>query len=141
ARLLVQTVRAIAAGKIAPIPQERLISGDALKHAPKIFKEDGKINWNRPVDEVHNLIRGLSPYPTAYTELDGQTLKIFKAVKEKKAVRHPVGTYHTDGTTFLKFSCLDGYIDVRDLQLAGKKRMDIQAFLRGYRPHSVTIFT
>ncbi len=141
AALLVRTVKAIAAGKITPIPQERLASGDVLKHAPKIFKEDGKIDWHRPVDDVYNLIRGLSPYPTAYTELDGQLLKIFKATKEKMPINHPVGTYYTDGTTFLKFTCPDGYINVRDVQLAGKKRMDIQSFLRGYRPRSVTIFT
>jgi len=142
AGLLVQTVKALAAGKVTPIPQERLtVSGDMLKHAPKIVKEDGKIDWHRPVDEVYNLIRGLSPYPTAFTELDGQALKIFKAIKEKRPINHPVGTYDTDGTTFLKFACPDGYIDVQELQLAGKKRMDIQAFLRGYRPRSVTIFT
>src|SRR5690606_34693080 len=141
AGLLVKTVKALAAGKITPIPQDHLIADDELKHAPKIFKEDGKIDWHRPVDEVHNLIRGLSPYPTAYTELDGHPLKIFKSAKERTSVSHPVGTYYTDGTTFLKFACPDGYIDVREVQLAGKKRMDIEAFLRGYRPRSVTIFT
>lgn len=137
--LLVRTVKAIAAGKITPIPQDRLAADETLKHAPKLSKEDGRIDWQRSVDEVYNLIRGLSPYPTAYTELDGQTLKIFKASKEKTAVNLPVGTYHTDGTSFLKFTCPDGYIAIHELQLAGKKRMDIQAFLRGYRPNSVTI--
>ncbi|RQP16920.1 methionyl-tRNA formyltransferase [Parapedobacter defluvii] len=141
AGLLVRTVKALAAGKTNPTPQGRLAPGDVLKHAPKIFKEDGKIDWNRPVDDVYNLIRGLSPYPTAYTELDGQVLKIFRATKEKTAVNHPVGTYFTDGTSFLKFACPDGYITIQELQLAGKKRMDIQAFLRGYRSDSVTIFS
>jgi len=68
-------------------------------------------------------------------------LKIFKATKEKTAVNHSVGTYFTDGTSFLKFACPDGYISIQELQLAGKKRMDIQAFLRGYRSDSVTIFS
>jgi len=142
AGLLVRTVKALAAGKAAPVPQERLAPADTvLKHAPKIFKEDGDINWHRSVDEVYNLIRGLSPYPAAYTELDGQLLKIFKASKEKVPVIHPVGSYYTDGTSFLKFTCADGYINVQEVQLAGKKRMDVQAFLRGYRPRSVTFFS
>lgn len=141
AELLVRTVKALAAAKTTPIPQERLAVDTILKHAPKIFKEDGNIDWHRPVDEVYNLIRGLSPYPTAYTELDGQMLKIFKARKEKVPVNHPVGSYYTDGVSFLKFTCPDGYIDIQEVQLAGKKRMDTQAFLRGYRPRSVTIFS
>ena len=141
AGLLVRTVKALDAGEISPIPQVHISTGETLKHAPKIFKEDGKINWHRTADEIHNLIRGLSPYPTAYTELDGQTLKIFKSRKEKLPIGHTVGSYVTDGSTFLKFTCQDGYIDVLELQLAGKKKMDVQAFLRGYRPRSVTIFT
>ena len=141
AQLLVRTVQALRAGSISPIAQEHLMTGNELKHAPKLFKEDGKIDWHRSVDDVHNLIRGLSPYPTAYTDLDGLSLKIFKSVKEKTRPQYPVGTYHSDGSTFLKFACPDGYIDLREVQLAGKKRMDIQSFLRGYRPRSVTIFT
>lgn len=142
AALLVRTVKALAEGTLSPVPQEQLLkTTDVLKHAPKLFKEDGKINWRHSVDEVYNLIRGLSPYPTAHTELDGQLLKIFKAIKEKTTPQHPAGTYDSDGTTYLKFACLDGYIDLCEVQLAGKKRMDIRAFLRGYRPRSVTIFT
>lgn len=138
AQLLVKTVKAIAAGKISPVPQEQLEAGVMLKHAPKIFKEDCLIDWRRPVDHVYDLIRGLNPYPTAYTVLDGKTLKIFSATKEKTRVSYAPGTPFTDGRTFLKFACPDGYIAVRELQLEGKKRMDTKSFLRGYRPSSVT---
>jgi len=141
ASLLVKTVRAIADGKVEPVPQGRLAEGMTLKHAPKIFKEDCRIDWHKPVDEVFNLIRGLSPYPTAYTELDGHTLKIFKASKVKNLPGQPAGSYITDGISFLKFACPDGYIELQEVQLAGRKRLNILEFLRGYRPNSVTIFS
>ncbi|MFB2120021.1 methionyl-tRNA formyltransferase [Parapedobacter sp. 2B3] len=139
AQLLVKTVHAIANGTAEPVPQQNLATAGALKHAPKIFKEDCLIEWHEPVASVHNLIRGLSPYPGAHTELDGHTLKIFKAAPEKAAVAHPPGTYLTDGVSLLKVACIDGYIHIEELQLAGKKRMDTADFLRGYRPSSVTI--
>ncbi|SEL14719.1 methionyl-tRNA formyltransferase [Parapedobacter koreensis] len=139
ANLLVKTVKAIASGKVHPISQDTIPVNAELRHAPKIFKEDGAIDWSRPVDDVYNLIRGLSPYPTAYTSLDGKVLKIFKAMKENIPTTHTPGTYLTDGVSFLKFACPDGYIAIQELQIAGKKRMDIVAFLRGYRPSSVTI--
>src|SRR5690606_19912638 len=79
AALLVDTVNAIANGTAKPVPQAQLSAGTDLQHAPKIFKEDGRIDWQRPVDDVYNLIRGLSPYPGAYATLDDQAIKIFKA--------------------------------------------------------------
>lgn len=133
AALLVRTVQAIAQGSAIPVPQDQLMDGSPLKQAPKIFKEDGLIDWNKPVDEVYNLIRGLSPYPTAYTWLDGNVLKIFETRRENVSENHMPGAYLTDGKSFLKFACLDGYINVLELQLAGKKRMSIDEFLRGYR--------
>ncbi|GGG97490.1 methionyl-tRNA formyltransferase [Parapedobacter pyrenivorans] len=133
ADLLVKTVRAIAQGKIEPIPQDRAAAGTELKHAPKIFKEDCLITWNKPIAVVYNLIRGLSPYPTAYTLLDGKTLKLFKAEKDEMPTQHEPGTPYTDGKSFLKFACQDGYITVKELQLEGKKRMDVKEFLRGFR--------
>ncbi|MBK1440406.1 methionyl-tRNA formyltransferase [Parapedobacter sp. ISTM3] len=141
AELLTKTVRAIAGGKANATPQNTLIADTELKHAPKIFKGDCEIDWRRPVDDVYNLIRGLSPYPAAYTFLDGKALKVFKATKEKTAIAHPPGTYVTDGTSFLKFACNDGYIAIQELQIEGKKRMDVVDFLRGYRPSSVTIIS
>src|SRR5690606_5949771 len=139
AALLVKTVDAISTDAAKPVPQAQLAPGTALKHAPKIFKEDGRIDWHKPLDEVYNLIRGLSPYPAAYTELDNRSIKVFRAAKEKVNVSYPVGTYLTDGSSYLKVACSDGYIHIWELQMAGKKRMDINAFLRGYRPSSVTI--
>jgi len=139
AELLVRTVKAIANHTAEPIPQAKFSTGTELKHAPKIFKEDCLIKWDKPIADVHNLIRGLSPYPGAYTELDGKMVKILKAIPEKKATAHPAGTYITDGSSFLKVACVDGYIAIQELQMAGKKRMETAAFLRGYRPSSVTI--
>src|SRR5690606_35068568 len=139
AALLVNTVDAIANGHVEPVPQAQLAGGTELKHAPKIFKEDGRIDWDKPADDVYNLIRGLSPYPGAYTTLDDHYLKILKATKEKTTVSYPPGTYLTDGSSYLKVACTDGYIHIEELQMAGKKRMDTVAFLRGHRPSSVTI--
>lgn len=134
AALLVRTVDAIASGHATPTPQRMLVDDTPLRHAPKIFKEDCQIDWHKPVSEVYNLIRGLSPYPTAYTLIDNRVLKLFKARKEHVDHRDTPGTCHTDGKTFLKFACQDGYIDVLELQIEGKKRMAVGEFLRGYRP-------
>ena len=85
------------------------------------------------MDEVYNLIRGLSPYPAAFTEFEGKTLKIFRAKKEKVETNIPFGSFETDKKTFLKFACDDGYILAEEIQLEGKKKMLIEDFLRGYR--------
>jgi methionyl-tRNA formyltransferase len=104
-----------------------------LKHAPKIFTDTCKIDWNKTVDEVYNLIRGLSPYPAAFTEFEGKTLKIFRAKKEKVETNIPIRGFETDKKTFLKFACNDGYIHAEEIQLEGKKKMLVEDFLRGYR--------
>lgn len=141
AALLVKTVRAIASGMVTATSQETLSTGVELKHAPKIFKEDCLIDWHQSIDHVHNLIRGLSPYPTAFTTLDGKILKIFKASKEKRHPTYAPGTCLTDGKSILKFACQDGYIHALVLQFEGKKMMDVATFLRGYRPSTVTILS
>lgn len=132
AKLLVRTIEGLAAGTLLPRPQE---DSSDLKHAPKIFTETGKIDWNKPAGEVYNLIRGLSPFPAAYTELDGRLLKIYRAEKTVHALAPDVapGVYDTDGKTYLRFATPDGYIRVTEIQLEGKKRMVIGDFLRGYR--------
>ena len=132
AELLVKTVHAIESGDYQEIPQDT-IEGSELRHAPKIFKDDCRINWSKPVKQVYNLIRGLSPYPTAFTQLQAKTLKIFKAEKEEITPNIQPGEFTTDGKTFLKFACMDGLISVTDVQLEGKKRMKIDEFLRGVR--------
>jgi methionyl-tRNA formyltransferase len=82
---------------------------------------------------VYNLIRGLSPYPAAFTKLEGKTLKIFRAKKEKVQPQTNIGSFETDKKTFLKFACVDGYLQIEELQLEGKKKMLVKDFLRGYR--------
>jgi len=133
AGLLVKTVKAIESGRYTEQPQEKIAEGTELKHAPKIFKEDCKIDWNQPTEKVHNLIRGLSPYPTAFTELNGKILKIFEAEKEIKKHDITPGNFITDHKTYLKFACPNGLINLKDIQLEGKKRMGIEEFLRGIR--------
>lgn len=133
AGLLVKTVKAIESGRYTEQPQEQLIEGQELKHAPKIFKDDCRINWNQPTEKVYNLIRGLSPYPAAFTELNGKTFKIYQVTKEETSHHTEAGQYITDNKTYLKFACSDGYINVTDAQLEGKKRMSIEEFLRGVK--------
>lgn len=143
AALLLKTVKGLADGSIKERPQAQgsgsthLTGNDdrhtGLKHAPKIFTETCQIDFNKTTEEVYNLIRGLSPYPAAFTFLKGKKLKIFKSEKLKKAPEHTAGNFETDGKTFLQFACADGYIRITDLQLEGKKRMLTEDFLRGYR--------
>ena len=130
AKLLVKTLHAIEAGSVAEQPQPQ--SAD-LKHAPKIFKEDCKIDWNDSAQRIHNLIRGLSPYPTAFTILNDKNLKVFKAEIEDKEPGITAGGFLTDNKTYLKFAAKDGFIKLLDIQYEGKKRMLIEDFLRGMR--------
>jgi len=130
AGLLLKTVNAIANGQYKEQPQ---ISSEQLKHAPKIFKEFCKIDWNQPVKTIYNLIRGLSPYPTAFTSLNDKTIKIFKAEYEEAEPEVSPGNYLTDGKTYLKFAAPDGFIQLLDVQYEGKKRMTVAEFLRGVR--------
>ena len=130
AELLLKTVKAIADDNYQEQPQ---IAAEELKHAPKIFKEFCKIDWNQPVKKVYNLIRGLSPYPTAFTELNEKTIKVFKAAYEETEPGIAAGGFLTDGKTFLKFAAKDGFIQLLDVQYEGKKRMLVDEFLRGMR--------
>jgi methionyl-tRNA formyltransferase len=130
AGLLVKTVQAIADNNYTEQPQQ---FSDELKHAPKLFKEFCKIDWNQPVKTIYNLIRGLSPYPTAYTTLNDKTIKIFKADYEESTPTVAPGEIVTDGKTFLHFAAPDGVISVLDIQYEGKKRMLVEDFLRGMR--------
>ena len=147
ARVLVETVKGIADGTLQERPQStvdgpqntdpnfRLPTPDSrlLKHAPKIFTETCNIDWRRSIDEIHNLIRGLSPFPCAFTELGDKTIKIFRGEKELSLPTSKPGRWESDGKTYLKFAAKDGYILLKDVQLEGKKRMLIEDFLRGYR--------
>lgn len=132
--LLVKTVDGLVAGTLKDTPQlwSDRDGQTVLKHAPKLSTETSKIAWNKTADEVYNLIRGLSPYPAAFTLLNGKTVKIYKAKKEITQPLIPAGEYETDKKTFLKFACTNGYISITELQLEGKKKMNVEDFLRGY---------
>lgn len=137
ATLLVKTVDALAQNSVTPKPQSSLIEGEQkeLKSAPKIFREHCHLDWNQKVDDLHNLIRGLSPYPAAFTELNGKSIKVFRSSKEYADSQNlpAPGTPITDNKTFLKFSAKDGFIHVLELQAEGKKKMEVAYFLRGVK--------
>ncbi len=137
AELLLKTVKELAEDTIKEEPQDKIQNLKSkiqnLHHAPKIFTETCRIDWNKPVEEVYNLIRGLSPFPTAFTFLEEKKLKIFSAHKEHKIPVVKPGEFETDKKSFLKFACADGFIIVKEIQLEGKKRLPIEDFLRGYR--------
>ncbi|MBN2213083.1 MAG: methionyl-tRNA formyltransferase [Bacteroidales bacterium] len=136
ANLVVKTVNSIAEGSIQPVPQDSLLTGEKIRQAPKIFKENCRINWSDSVDNIYNFIRGLSPYPAGWTEFvsaeNKYQIKIFKA--EKVVLRHSVafGSIETDGKKILRIASAGGYIDVLNLQLAGKRQLGIIEFLRGF---------
>ena len=102
-------------------------------HAPKIFTETCEINFSHTTQQVHNFIRGLSPYPTAWTMLEGLKLKVFKASKEITPPQVPIGTFESDNKNYVRVATFDGYIHLLDVQLEGRKRMLIKDFLNGYR--------
>jgi methionyl-tRNA formyltransferase len=133
ARLLVKTVRAIENNSYKEVSQNEISDVSELKHAPKIYKEDCEIHWNRKAQAVHNLIRGLSPYPTAFCSFQEKTLKIYNSKIELAEPQILPGKFLSDGRTYLKFACTDGFILVTDVQMEGKKRMLIEEFLRGTR--------
>jgi len=130
ANLALTTVKAIAADIITTQPQP--ITGE-LKEAPKIFKETCQINWEKPAVQIRNLIRGLSPYPTAWTMLEGKVLKIYKADVVNINTPAAPGTFQSDGKSYLHVITANGTLNLQDIQLEGKKRMPVEEFLRGYR--------
>jgi methionyl-tRNA formyltransferase len=134
ANLLVTTLHGIINHTLVEKDQEDIINNDPnlLKHAPKIFTETCTINWNNDAESIFNLIRGLSPFPGALTKLDDKIFKIFAAQKEISSHQISAGSVLTDNKTYLKFACADGYLHILDLQLEGKKRMQVADFLRGY---------
>jgi methionyl-tRNA formyltransferase len=135
ARLLVRTIAGLAADTLTATPQE---NPPNLRHAPKIFTETCRIDWTAPTYTIYNLIRGLSPFPAAFTELDGKLLKIYRAAKDPTPPTLPPSQPDTDLKSYLRFATADGFIRATDLQLEGKKRMNVADFLRGYKPRPQT---
>ena len=143
--LVLKTVQAIENDNVIESPQS-IVDSRQLKHAPKIFKETCEIDWKKTAQEIHNLIRGLSPYPAAFTYLNGKTLKIFASQKshwsidnsqlsKSSTIDHQPSTidYKTDNKTYFSVKCSDGWLDILELQLEGKKRMKVDEFLRGHK--------
>ncbi|SBW05761.1 methionyl-tRNA formyltransferase [uncultured Dysgonomonas sp.] len=139
AQLVRRTVDLILEDKVDAVAQEQLFVNESeLKAAPKIFKETCRIDWNKPVDEIYNLIRGLSPYPAAWTKLreegkEVQTVKIYVSEKVKSAGQSLAGNLRTDNKSYLHIACSDGYINVTEIQFPGKRAMKTEELLRGYK--------
>lgn len=132
AALLVQTVKEMADGTLKEMPQ-LIPDDDNVPHAPKIYTSTCEIDFGQSVQTVHNLVRGLCPYPAAFTFLDNKKIKIFQSETIVSTPAIAPGQYKTDGKHYLHFACNNGYLAVKELQMEGKKKMLIEDFLRGYR--------
>jgi methionyl-tRNA formyltransferase len=138
ARLVVKTVNAIREGDCEPQPQPT--PEKPLKKAPKIQKSDCEIDWSRPLVEVYNFIRGLSPFPGAWTTIEGDMFRVFEVEKEETTPDYDPGTAVTDGKTYMKVAVPKGYIQLKNVQRAGKRKMKVGAFLQGYRgPNTIRL--
>ena len=138
AQLVVKTIKAIAAGTASGRHQHLIQISGPLKTAPKIYKNDCRIQWDHDAESIYNFIRGLSPYPAAWTELinskgDVLTARIYSGTVISRAHCHEYGAIETDGKTFLSVAVKNGYINIESIQLQGKKKMGIAEFLRGFQ--------
>ena len=145
AGLVTKTVDLILAGKAEAIPQDQFMRDtEELRPAPKIFKDTCRIDWHLPLKRIYDFVRGLSPYPAAWTELvdiDGkhQVLKVYETEMRPAVHTDAAGTLRTDGKTYLEVAVEGGYLRLLSLQLAGKKRMPVSAFLNGMKQHPVQV--
>jgi len=130
AALILKTVQAVAANDYPQVPQNLRIEQPA---APKIYKETCKINWQQPAENIYNFIRGLSPYPAAWTILDNKILKIYYAEISAETATQKASTIETDNKTFIKVCAADYCLNILEVQLEGKKKMKVDEFLRGYK--------
>ncbi len=128
AEVILKSIQAVDSEEIVLLEQDDTL----VSKAPKIFTETCEIDFNQSTESVHNFIRGLSPYPTAWTMFEDKKLKIFKTEKDYEEKPGEVGKMTSDNKHFLKISTKDGYVKVLELQLQGKKRMDVKSFLNGY---------
>lgn len=128
ANLMVKTIKGLEANTLLELPQEDLPD---LKSAPKIFTATCQIDWKQTAQSIQQLINGLSPFPAAFSMLHGKKIKIFSSTIETVSHNLPCGTVQTDNKTYLKFACLNGFVNIIHLQLEGKTKMNIADFLRG----------
>jgi methionyl-tRNA formyltransferase len=138
AKLVVKTVKAISTGDYKPTDQSTLLKTGEVKKAPKIYKEDCKINWYNNISDLYNFIRGLSPYPAAWTELISETdkilsVKIFESEINKTEHKIPVGKIESDGKSYLRIAVNGGYLNLTRIQAAGKNKLGIREFLKGFK--------
>lgn len=136
--LVVETVEAILHGRVKPMPQEEMAVVGELRPAPKIFKDTCRINWAQPTKRIYDFVRGLSPYPAAWAELNcpnGEEVivKIFESEKKEEVHGFVPGTILTDGKNYIKVATLDGFILIKSLQFPGKKRLQTEELLRGFK--------
>lgn len=129
-KVLLQTIDSIADDNYKLVPQDHITE---VKPAPKIFTETCRIDWSKSAAEIYDLVRGLSPYPAAWTNLQGKLLKITRCNKFLSRHNRQPGETESDGSSYLRFYCADGYIEPTELQLEGKKKMNIGDFLRGFK--------
>ncbi len=138
ARLIVKTIEDVLTDKAVYLPQ--LTAESELKAAPKIFREHCRIRWNKSGEEIHNLIRGMSPYPAAYCMLNEAILKIYRGrFVERRHFEYP-GQLSIQQNQ-MQIATADGYYYAEELQLEGKKRMSVADFIRGYRMESTSMLT
>jgi methionyl-tRNA formyltransferase len=140
ADLVLKTIDKLALSEVSPVSQDELLKKvETLRAAPKLFKENTRINWKLTATEVHNLIRGLSPYPAAWTSLIDASgveiqAKILNAqLVDKDSANNLPGDIQTDGKTYIKVKCVKGTIALTQIQLAGKRNLPVKDFLLGYR--------
>jgi methionyl-tRNA formyltransferase len=129
AGLVLETVKAIAEDKVKPFPQPQT---SIIKTAPKIFKEDCRIDWQQPLDRLHDFVRGLSPYPAAWTMLNGKVFKIYRTAKEKAESPEQPGSWISDSKNYIKVAVNGGYLHLLEIHMEGKKRMPVKEFLKGF---------
>lgn len=132
AKLVVRTAQALEDGNYELKPQVEPIN---IKHAPRIFREDCEISWDGNSETIRNFIRGLSPYPAAWTKLDEQTFKIFYAnLSSREYANVKPGTFISDNKTYLDVTTKNEALTLKEVQMEGKKKMNVEEFLRGYHP-------
>lgn len=142
---VVKTVRLIVEGRADTLPQSKMyVDESELRPAPKIFRDTCRINWQLPVRSVYDFIRGMSPYPAAWTELVGENgdvvpIKVYEAAVESAAHNCTVGTMLSDGKSYIKVALDGGYISFLSVQLPGKRRMAVDELLRGFRIEGMTV--
>ncbi len=130
AKLVVKTAQAIQAGTTHPVPQDE---SAAMKPAPKLSRSTGEVHWSKRGEEIFNLVRGMHPFPSSHTTFQGKNCKLFQIKFHPEMIPDlGIGIWDTDQKTYLRVGCQNGYIEILEWQMEGKKRMKIEDFLRGY---------